>query len=66
MHQQTTAEVCTQGGEAIVEEITEETDHWVNVFSLNNCSYGEGLHIHTFTGECGTPIPNNRMPLTMS
>lgn len=50
MHQQTTAEVCTQGGEAIVEEITEETDHWVNVFSLNNCSYGEGLHIYTFTG----------------
>ncbi|MBT2990007.1 MAG: hypothetical protein KME65_13720 [Candidatus Thiodiazotropha sp. (ex Ctena orbiculata)] len=50
MHQQTTAEVCIHGGEAIVEEITEEAGQWLNVFYLNNCSYGEGLHINTFTG----------------
>jgi hypothetical protein len=50
MNQQTTAEVCTQGGEATVEEITEESGQWLNVFSLDNCSYGEGLHIYTFTG----------------
>jgi hypothetical protein len=50
MHQQTTAEVCIHGGEAIVEEITEEEGQWLNVFTLNNCSYGEGQHIQTFTG----------------
>ncbi|MEW8506895.1 MAG: hypothetical protein AB2598_09315 [Candidatus Thiodiazotropha sp.] len=50
MHRQTTAEVCTHGGEATVEEITEEAGQWLNVFYLNNCSYGEGLHIYTFTG----------------
>jgi hypothetical protein len=50
MHQQTTVEVCPLGGEAIVEEITEDSGQWVNVFSLYNCSYGEGLHIYTFTG----------------
>lgn len=50
MSEQTTVEVCPHGGEAIVETINEETDYWENVFSLDNCSYGEGLHIYTFTG----------------
>jgi hypothetical protein len=50
MSQQTTAEICTHGGEAIVEAINDETNYLENVFSLNNCSYGEGLYIYTFTG----------------
>ncbi len=50
MSAQTTAEICTHGGEAVVESIDEETDHWENVFALDNCSYGEGLNIYRFTG----------------
>ncbi|MEL0584246.1 MAG: hypothetical protein AAES65_05105 [Candidatus Thiodiazotropha sp. (ex. Lucinoma kazani)] len=50
MHEQVTAEICTHGGEALIEIIDEREDSLLNVFVLNNCSYGEGLYLYTFTG----------------
>ncbi|MES9993795.1 MAG: hypothetical protein ABW098_17735 [Candidatus Thiodiazotropha sp.] len=48
--QDVSADLCPQGGEAIVETIEEYTDSWLNVFVFDNCAQNEGIYAHVITG----------------
>ncbi|MCU7920993.1 MAG: hypothetical protein KZQ95_21935 [Candidatus Thiodiazotropha sp. (ex Epidulcina cf. delphinae)] len=49
MDEDSTAALCPHGGRATVEYWYEGAG-LINIFTLTNCSYGEGMHLYTFTG----------------
>ncbi|MCU7907048.1 MAG: hypothetical protein KZQ76_14655 [Candidatus Thiodiazotropha sp. (ex Epidulcina cf. delphinae)] len=47
--EESTAALCPHGGKATV-EFSYEGAGLINIFTLTDCRYGEGLHLYTFTG----------------
>ncbi|MCU7947966.1 MAG: hypothetical protein KZQ72_15235 [Candidatus Thiodiazotropha sp. (ex Cardiolucina cf. quadrata)] len=51
-------ELCPHGGTATIEEI-EADPGFINDFEFNECSYGEGLFLYTYTGSIHVTYAND-------